>query len=65
MGFGKKIKTVVHDFLKYEAGAVVRNAPSQKERKYKNIEITEDFKRLDRERKEKRMESMARHKKLL
>jgi len=30
MGYGKKILTAVHDFLKFEGGAVIRNAPSTK-----------------------------------
>lgn len=42
-----KMKKRLAEFLTVDTGGVLRNTPTTKERKYKNIEIAEDFKKID------------------
>lgn len=45
------IKKRMAEFITVDTGGVLRSTPTTKERKYKNVEITEDFKKIDERRK--------------
>lgn len=44
-GEKQKMVDAFKHFLEHDAGASVRQAPHQKERRYANVEIAEEFKR--------------------
>ena len=46
-----EIKKRMAEFITVDTGGVLRSSPTTKERKYKNVEITEDFKKIDEKRK--------------
>jgi hypothetical protein len=52
-------------FLEHDAGASVRQAPHQKDRKYLHVEIAEKFKQQEQERKQVRLEQMRLRKQIL
>lgn len=52
-------------FLEHDAGASVRQAPHQKDRKYLHVEIAEKFKQQEQERKQIRLEQMRLRKQIL
>ena len=56
----ESIRKRVIEFLSVDTGGVLRNATIDKERKYKNIQISEDFKKLDEKRKLERLENIKR-----
>ena len=45
------LKKRLAEYITVEQGGVLRSTPTSKQRKYKNIEITEDFKKIDEKRK--------------
>lgn len=42
-----QVKQRMAEFINVDSEAVLRNTPTSKQRKYKNVEIAEDFKRID------------------
>lgn len=61
----QKMVDAFKHFLEHDAGASVRQAPHQKNRKYAHVEIAEEFKKHEQARKQKRLEHMIARKKLL
>lgn len=59
------LKKRLAEFITVDTGGVLRTAPTTKERRYKNIEIAEDFKKIDTKRKMERLENMRKREYLL
>ena len=52
-------------FLEHDVGASVRRERTHKERRYMNVEIADNFKRQEQERKQLRLQQMLKRKALL
>lgn len=63
MSYRKKLGRIITDFLEVDTKLkMFRSKPTDKQRKYKNVEIAEDFKKIDDMRRKERFENIRKRK---